>query len=178
MRRLTILLPLALVLVSCSGSNGSKPSPEEATLTEVGQVAPPIELTTLAGDTFDLATLRGRVVLVNFWTTWCPPCREEMPHLRDEIWARFGARDDFAMVSIARQETAEKIAPFVAEYGYSWPFAPDVDRAVFARYADAYIPRNYVIGRDGAIAYQGQGYEEKDFAAMVELIAAQLDAGR
>jgi len=178
MRHIVILLLLCLALVSCSGSGGSKPSPEEAAFTEVGQAAPPIELTTLDGDTFDLATLRGRVVLVNFWATWCPPCLEEMPHLQDEIWARFGARDDFAMVSIARQETAEKIAPFVAEHGYGWPFAPDVDRIVFAEYADAYIPRNYVIGRDGAIVYQGQGYEEKEFAAMVMLIAAELDAGR
>ena len=178
LRHFAILPLLCLALISCSGSNDTKPSPEETTLTKVGQAAPPIELTTLAGDTFDLTALRGRVVLVNFWATWCPPCREEMPHLQDEIWARFGAREDFTMVSIAREESAEKIAPFVAEHGYGWPFAPDVDRAVFARYADAFIPRNYVIGRDGAIVYQGQGYQEEEFAAMVVLIAAELDAGR
>jgi thiol-disulfide isomerase/thioredoxin len=169
-------LVMATTLAGCSPSRGPEVSPEEANLTAVGDPAPAIVLATLDGAVFDLAAQRGKVVLVNFWATWCPPCREEMPQLRDQVWRRFGAHADFAMISIAREETAEVIRPFVAEHGYDWPFAPDLDRGVFARYAEAYIPRNYVIGRDGAILYQGQGYEAEEFAAMVALIARELDA--
>jgi peroxiredoxin len=159
-----------LLLASCAGRQGVEVSPEEATLTRVGQTAPGVQVTTLSGAPFDLAAQRGKVVLVNFWATWCPPCREEFPHLRDEVFARFGARDDFVLISIAREETPEKIAPFVAEHGYGWTFAADPDRTVFAGFAEAYIPRNYVIGRDGVIVYQGQGYADEEFAAMVDVI--------
>lgn len=173
-RHPALLLAGLLLFVVAAAADKPQPTPEETTLTRVGQTAPDIRLTTLAGETFELAALRGRVVLVNYWATWCPPCRQEMPHLRDEIWARFGSREDFAMVSIAREESLTTIAPFVAEHGYRWPFAADVDRRVYAQYAEAFIPRNYVIDRDGKIIYQGQGYEEKEFAAMVDLIARQL----
>jgi thiol-disulfide isomerase/thioredoxin len=140
----------------------------------VGDPSPPLALPTLAHGDFDLAALRGRVVLVNFWATWCPPCREELPHLRDQVWQRFGPREDFAMISVSREETVEVVTSFLAAHDFGWPFAVDTDRTVYAGFAEAYIPRNYVIGRDGTILYQGQGYDEEEFAAMVSLIAGAL----
>jgi thiol-disulfide isomerase/thioredoxin len=152
------------------------PTPQSATRTEVGQPAPPVAVTTLQQERFELAAQRGRVVLLNFWATWCPPCRQEMPALQAQVWERFGAREDFRLVSIAREETAAEIRPFVAEHGYGWTFAPDPERTVYARYAGAFIPRNYVIGRDGAILFQGHGHEPEEFARMVEVIAGALAA--
>jgi thiol-disulfide isomerase/thioredoxin len=179
-RLLTILVAVAALLTATSGARAAEPppaaapSPAAATLTEVGQAAPPAVVTTLAGEHFDLAAQHGKVVLVNFWATWCPPCRAEMPHLRDQVWSRFGARDDFVLISIAREETAAVIAPFVAEHGYGWTFAPDPERKVYAGFAAAHIPRNYLIGRDGTILLQSVGFEQEEFDAMVARIAAEL----
>jgi thiol-disulfide isomerase/thioredoxin len=145
----------------------------KATLTAVGDLAPAFTVPLVDGGTFDLEAQRGKVVLVNFFATWCPPCKEEMPQLQSAVWERF-AGEGFAMVSVAREEGADVVTPFIAKYGAGWPFALDGDRSVFARWADAFIPRNYVLDRGGRIVFQGHGYEEAEFARMVAVIAAEL----
>jgi len=176
-RRIALLLPLLLSLAACAGGGahtGDDPAEvAKATLTKVGDLAPEFTVPLLGGGRFDLAEQRGKVVLVNFFATWCPPCREEMPHLQDEVWERF-AGGDFAMISVDREEEADKVAPFVKDHGAGWLFGLDEHREVFARYATGYIPRTYVIDRDGRIVFQGQGYGKDEFARMVRVIEQQL----
>ena len=149
-------------------------TPEQATLTEPGQQAPTFALTMVGGAEFDLAAHRGQVVLVNFWATWCAPCIEEMPHLRDEVLARF-ADDDFAMICVSREETNEKIAAFAKKRKVTeLPMGGDVDRSIYKQYAEHTIPRNVVVGRDGEILFQSIGFEAPDFEKMISVIAEAL----
>lgn len=176
---IVVALSSALLLAACAGSrqdhDDSSPEVAATTLTVPGQPAPDFALPTLGGETFRLSDQRGKVVLVNFFATWCPPCVAELPHLQDDVWQRF-AGDRFAMVSVAREETIQVIAPFVREHGLGWTFALDAQREAFALYAEAYIPRNYVVDAAGEIVYQSQGFEENDFAQMIEIIARELAA--
>ncbi|MBE0565610.1 MAG: TlpA family protein disulfide reductase [Krumholzibacteria bacterium] len=176
-RRIFALPLLLLSLSNCAGTpapRGDDPAEVARTsLTVVGDEAPLFTAPLLDGGTFDLAAQRGKVVLVNFFATWCPPCIAEMPHLQRDVWERFGG-EGFAMVSVAREEGADVVAPFVRKHGAGWPCALDTDRSVFARYAEAFIPRSYVLDRNGRIAFQAQGYEEAEFARMVEVIADLL----
>lgn len=147
----------------------------ESTLVRVGDAAPAFVSGLLGGGEFDLAAQKGKVVLVNWFATWCPPCKAEMPHLEKEVWQRFRDDEEFAMVSVAREESAKEVGPFVVEYKVTWPFALDPKREAYAKYATAYIPRNVVVDRTGTVIYQSQGFERADFDAMIEVIAAELD---
>ncbi len=155
-----------IVVVGCGKPD--QPTPEETTLTAVGQVAPTFEVTTLEGQRFDLAEARGKVVLVNFWATWCPPCREEIPHL-EKLWQRIKG-EDFIMVALARGESEEEIRPFVEANDMTFPVAADSDKSVYALYAEQYIPRSIVVDRSGAIVFQSSSYDQAEFEHMVEAI--------
>jgi peroxiredoxin len=116
---------------------------------EVGDPAPDFQLTSLDGKPVKLSDYRGRYVLLNFWATWCPPCREEMPALeetyrayRDRGWVVLG-------VNIA--ETKVTVGGFVRQQGVTFPIVLDSDRSVTERYHVEPIPTSYLIGPDGRI---------------------------
>ena len=154
----------------------AQPNVEESTLTKVGQTAPLFSVPTLGGTDFVLADHKGQVVLVNWFATWCGPCKAEMPALKGRVWEKFGTNPAFAMVSVSRGEDAAKVGPFVKERGLPWTIGLDAGKAAYGLYAAAYIPRNYVIGRDGRIVYQSEGFTEEEFAAMIAVIEKELAA--
>ncbi|HTM53896.1 MAG TPA: redoxin domain-containing protein [Pirellulales bacterium] len=127
-------------------------------LTKVGDAAPDIRIAPLEGEELSLADLRGRVVLINFFATWCGPCRVEMPDL-EKIWNEFGKHDQFRMYGIAREETPEIVREFNDKQHFTFPLAADPDRTAFASFAEESIPRTYLIDREGRIIYQCTGYD-------------------
>ena len=176
---LNIVLVVVMAGVALSAAaEDEKPAPpsvEETTLTKVGQMAPDFTVEVLGGGSFTLSEQKNKVVLINWFATWCPPCKEEMPHLQKRVWEKLGPQG-LVMISVARQEKAEVVAPFVKKYGTTWPFGLDPERTAYAKYAEAYIPRNTVVGPDGVIIFQSNGFEEPDFAAMIVAIEEALAA--
>jgi len=160
---------LMIVLTGCAQEVEVEPTPQETVLVAVGDIAPGFELTTLAGEIFNLEAHRGKVVLINFFATWCPPCREELPYLEKQIFQAFDP-EKLAVVIIGREEDDAIIQPFVDKHGYTVPFAGDPEMIAYSQYATRFIPRNFVIGPDGEVLYQSQGYEPHEFQEMVELI--------
>lgn len=126
-------------------------SPERVTKSPlIGRLAPPIEGTTLDGDAFDLADLRGRWVVVNFFATWCIPCLEEHPELRafDEAHA---ARGDAAVVSVLFDDEPDDARQVFAERGGDWPVVIDPDGAVSVAYGVARVPESFLVAPDGTV---------------------------
>lgn len=134
---------------------------------------PSFSISDTDGNRISLADLRGKVVLVNFWATWCAPCRAEMPRLEKDVWQKYKS-ENFAMVGIAREQATAEISRFRAEHGYTYPMAADPRREVYRLFAEAGIPRNYVVGGDGTILFQSAGYVQEEFDRMIQVIEREL----
>jgi peroxiredoxin len=102
----------------------------------------------LNGKPWKLSGLRGQVVLVNFWATWCPPCRKEMPDL-DSLYSQF-REQGLVVLAISDEETG-KVTPFLKEHGVSYPVLLDTDRAVSKLFGVEGIPKSFVYNRDGKL---------------------------
>lgn len=108
-------------------------------------------LTDIGGRSWTLSALKGKVVLVNFWATWCPPCRKEMPDLQ-VLYDRFKDKG-FVILSIS-DEAPEKVNPFIADHKYTWPILLDPGRAVNTKYHIQGIPKSFLYDRRGRMIGQ------------------------
>jgi peroxiredoxin len=108
-------------------------------------------LTDLQGKNWTLHDLRGKVVLVNFWATWCPPCRKEMPDL-DALYQKF--KDQGMVVLAISDEDATKVTPFLTERPVSYPILLDPGRKVNGAFHVDGIPKSFVYDREGKLVAQ------------------------
>ena len=108
-------------------------------------------LTDLQGKTWSLRQLKGKVVLVNFWATWCPPCRKEMPDL-NTLYQRF--KDQGFVILAISDEEADKVKPFIAERNISYPVMLDPGRKVNELFQVEGIPKSFVYDREGKLVAQ------------------------
>jgi peroxiredoxin len=115
-----------------------------------GNPAPDFSLKDLAGTTIKLSDLRGKVVVLNFWATWCPPCREEIPSMMRLNGAMAGK--DFRMLAVSIDEGGkDAVTGFFQKSGMSLPALLDTDQAVGKRYGLTGVPETFVIDKKGVI---------------------------
>ena len=133
---------------------------EATTLIHAGDVAPDFTVEMLDGSHITLSDLRGKVVLVSFWATWCPPCRQEMSHLQKDVIDRFAGKD-VVVLPISRGEKRETVEAFIEKMGYTFPIGLDGNQSIYKKYASNYSPRSVVVGKDGKVVYVGVGYDEE-----------------
>lgn len=144
-----------------------------ATLANEGAEAPDFTVEMTDDRTVTLSSLRGKVVLLNFWATWCPPCREELSHVQQQIIDRFAAQE-FVFLPISRGEQRATVEAFRAKTGYAFPMGLDPDETIYKRYATRFIPRNFLIDRTGRVVKVSVGYDETEFAELVQAIDAEI----
>lgn len=142
---------------------------DSTTLTQVGQTVPNFSVTTLDGKNISMEGSRGKVILINFFATWCPPCMAEMPRLEGDVWKKLKDKG-FFVICIGREHTKEELEVFQRDKGFSFSIAPDPERAVYRLFATQNIPRNYLIDRSGRIVYQSMGYTPEEFNVLIKAI--------
>jgi thiol-disulfide isomerase/thioredoxin len=131
------------------------PAAQSAAAPVVGAPAPDFELTSLDGASLRLTDLRGQVVALNFWATWCAPCRDEMPLLEAAL-EKYGA-EGLAILAIDADEPASLVTDFRDELGVSLPLLLDPGGEVQQLYRVRGYPTTYFVDRDGVIQVQHMG---------------------
>jgi thiol-disulfide isomerase/thioredoxin len=166
---LAILLVLGAVATSCPGqatTDGGATGPPV-----VGKRAPDFELDTLDGQTIVLSQLKGRLVLVNFWATWCGPCRHEMPFLQQlyEDWPG----EELVLLTVNVGENSSQVAQFLQSEGFSFTVLLDGEATVAQRYSVTGIPTTFFIDKESLIQKIKVGTFQSQ--AEIETILSKID---
>ncbi|MBK9389855.1 MAG: TlpA family protein disulfide reductase [Bacteroidetes bacterium] len=160
-----ILLTATLIL---NGQN------DTTTLVKVGDPAPLFKCRTIDGKSIDIGKMKGKLIMVNFFATWCPPCNLELPVLQKKIWDKYKDNPQFVLIILGREHTEAEVSAFAQKKSFTMPFAADPKREIFSMYATQNIPRNIIIGKDGNILFQGTGFSEEEFSVMEKIIAEKI----
>ncbi|MGN7407781.1 peroxiredoxin family protein [Sporosarcina sp. SAFN-010] len=124
---------------------------------EQGDTPPDFELETLAGDKVRLSELKGKKVILNFWATWCPPCKAEMPHM-ENYYKNLKPEDNVELISVnlttAENRGVKAVEEFVDAYELTFPILLDTEELGMTDYKVFSIPTTYILGTDGTIDNQ------------------------
>ena len=176
--RIVIVLVLSIAAAACNPQQNQSQSATDSVQHESGETvseelpkAPDFQLTDMHGEDFILSDHHGKVVVLNIWATWCPPCREEIPYfisLQEEM------RDDAIFVGVSVDEEGwEVVEPFAKEFGINYPLVVD-NGTISDKYGPFRgIPATFFINREGEVAYMAPGMipEQMIRAILEELIA-------
>ncbi len=174
MRRLARwLIPLSAVPILALLAYGFRTNPRDVPSPLVGRPAAPFALTTFAGEPVSLEGLRGKVVVLNFWASWCyPACYEEAPAL-ERGWQQWRDRG-VMVVGVDIQDTPEKAGKFIDQFRLSFPNAPDTAGKVSIDYGVYGVPETFFIDRRGVIRLKHVGaLTDEVFRATVERLLAE-----
>ncbi|WP_252228631.1 TlpA disulfide reductase family protein [Caldicoprobacter algeriensis] len=192
MKIFTLLLVLGLFVSGCAvskdvpqekpqdqtaksnGENAANPSQDEDAASpqdilknryyflEVNKPMEDFEAEDLNGNKVKLSDYKGKIIFLNFWATWCPPCRTEMPHM-EEFYAKY--KDEDVVVLAVSSTSVElrggtddkaaekKVRDFIQEYGYTFPVLLDRDDEAWKIYYQTGVPANYIIDKEGIVRY-------------------------
>ena len=173
MMRLVIVGIVAMLMVTLVGVGGAA-APDilpvaERNVVKLGEPAPNFRLRDLNGHSVSLSDLRGKVVLLNFWATWCGPCRVEMPAM-EELYRTF-SRNDFEILAVSTDAQGASVTrPFQQENHLTFPILHDADYRVGLTYGARSLPMTFMVDRQGIVRHQIFGARDWGAAEAHQLV--------
>ncbi len=167
MKKIAFLLMvccLPLFAVSC----GQAPI-----LAEVGQPAPDFTLVDRNGKTWTLSELKGQVVFVNFWATWCPPCREEMPSMQ-RLYTML-PQDKFKMLAVLNRDDPALADNFTGKFGITMPILDDQSNTVGQKYGLTGVPETFIVDKQGVLREKFIGPAKWDSPGFVQMLMRYIE---
>ncbi|MES2810376.1 MAG: redoxin domain-containing protein [Bacteroidota bacterium] len=175
MKKISFFILLSLVGTFATFAQTQSPAPADPDLlVKVGDQAPNFSFYIDKGKQTSLDKYKGKIVMINFFATWCGPCRTELPRVQAEIWDKYKSHPKFALFIFGRDEDWDKVTPFQLQNKYTFAMLPDKGKKIYSLYAKQMIPRNFILDENGKILYQSMGYSEREFNDMAALIADRL----
>ena len=135
----------------------------ESSLVKLNQQVPEFSFTNKDGKSIKLSDYKGKVILINFFATWCGPCMKEMPYIQKDLWEKLKNNDKFIILSFGRDHSQEEANKFIESKKFTFPIFADKDKSIYNLFATKYIPRNYLIDSKGKVIYASTGFSEKEF---------------
>ena len=145
----------------------------ESPVASVGKPAPDFDTIDLNGDIWSLSKLKGQVVFINFWATWCAPCREEMPSMQ-RLYAKL-PKDKFKMIALYNRDKPAIVKDFVAKLGISMPILDDQENIIGKRYGLTGLPETFIIDKQGVIREKFIGPAEWDSPEYVDMLTKYIN---
>lgn len=160
--------PFSLLFVLIFVAVSAPLSAERPRLMDDPIPAPSFTLKDMDGNIHKLADYKGQVAVVNFWASWCPPCREEMPSM-ERAWKQL-QKENIAMLAINVGEDADTIFTFTADYPVSFPLLMDQDSSVINEWPVKGLPTTFVLDKQGRIVYRVIGGREWDAPELIDML--------
>jgi cytochrome c biogenesis protein CcmG/thiol:disulfide interchange protein DsbE len=141
---------------------------------DTGAKMPEIGLKDLSGNTVDHNSLTGKVVIVDFWATWCAPCREELPEL-EKLYKKYAPKG-LVIVGVSVDKEPDNIKAFLQKLAVTFPVVHDAGHSVTGKYGPPRMPSSYVVDRKGIVRFVHGGYragDVADFDKQIQQLLAQ-----
>jgi cytochrome c biogenesis protein CcmG/thiol:disulfide interchange protein DsbE len=145
----------------------------ESPVATVGKPAPNFDTINMQGDVWSLSKQKGQVVFVNFWATWCAPCREEMPSMQ-RLYVKL-PKDKFKMVALFNRDKPEVVNNFVAKLGITIPILDDQQNIIGEKYGLTGLPETFIIDKQGVIREKYIGPKEWDSPEVIALLTNYIN---
>ena len=148
------MLVVALISLMAVGLLNKTPVTGQSGATRIGKPAPDFDLLLLDSNVFSLSEYKGQPIVVNFWASWCIPCREEALVL-ERNWQNYGG--DVRFVGIGIWDSVEEAQEYIQEFGLTYPHGPDIDGRITVDYGVIGIPVTFFIDKQGTIVHRWVG---------------------
>ena len=140
----------------------------------LGSEMPQFSLNSSVYGDLNSADLKGKVVLVSMFATWCGPCQLELAEIEKELWPKYKDNAGFKLVVIGREHTDAQLADYNRKKGFTFPLYPDPKRGAYSKFAESTIPRAYLYDKEGKLVYSSIGYSKDEFAKLLKAIEEAL----
>lgn len=165
-----VVVGTLLVILGSTFLSGAKSEGNPGVGTDEGDIAPDFRLLSREGPAISLSDFRGKTVILNFWASWCVPCKEEMPYL--EAIHRERGGQGVVVLGVNIEEEKGTVDQFMQEMGLTFPVVLDSNGSVTNRYFVRYIPTTFILDKDGVIRLKKVGpfQSTEEIAAVLENI--------